>query len=112
MKFASSLSVSCHDGRFHRLPTKLDAKYWGVSVKSPINHRSFRPVVIQFVVHQQHIKNKATKTIQMRRRRLIVQFVMDLNQEGGGGEGEGVQSQILKKNRSKYLFLKKSMPNS
>ena len=23
---------------------------------------------------------------------------------GGGGGGEGVQSQILKKNRSKYLF--------
>ena len=28
------------------------------------------------------------------------------------GGGEGVQSQILKKNRSKYLFFKKMMPNS
>ena len=31
---------------------------------------------------------------------------------GGGGGGEGVQYQILKKNRSKYLFFKKIMPNS
>ena len=43
--FASSLSVNCHDSQFHRLPTisstygRWTAKYWGVSVKSPINHR-------------------------------------------------------------------------
>ena len=70
--FELSLSVNCHDGRFHRLSTimfnlwsvngqtrfkrmvsrrwnrpscqftdKLDSKYWGVSVKSPINHRKY-----------------------------------------------------------------------
>ena len=31
---------------------------------------------------------------------------------GGGGGGEGVQSKILKSNRSKYFFFKKIMPHS
>ena len=62
-QFASILSVNCHDRRYHRLPTiicklldgrrwnrrswqstdELDARYWEVGVKSPINHRSNQP---------------------------------------------------------------------
>ena len=41
--------------------------------------------------------------------------VCKVNMRGGGGGGggeEGVQSQILNKNRSTYFFLKKIMSNS
>ena len=41
----------------------------------------FRLVLIQFVVQQHNIKNKTTMAVQMRRRRLIVRLVMDLNKE-------------------------------
>ena len=39
--------------------------------------------------------------------------VCKVNMSGGGGGGEeGVQSEILNKNRSTYFFLKKIMSNS
>ena len=74
MKFASSLSVNCHDSQFYRLPSmkfanfmvgrrwnrlftdKLDAKYWGVRVKSPINHCRFSPLSAYMTRYTRHGK--------------------------------------------------------